>query len=322
VDLDRIDSLAATQKIDLVPTLFLRPGDIEHLKVLADCWSSGRLQGRYRHIPGFALEGPVLASRGGTPDQASWLPTRAQWRRILSLGSSGLTYCVVSVGGGPTIETVSKDWVLEAMLDNGITPALGHFPHDDIEGTVQAIDRAVELAGRYRRPLLTDHLLNDMPKSFRHAWRTPQERRRRRDELPLLQLSNWTFDNLDQCAGRIPATLMKHAHAGRITTCLNFDGEHVDISVARRIVDLVGANNIIAMTDRVDGRRLAGAPLFERPALSLRFNESGVVSAGSQSILQLMQNMRDAELPETAIITMTHWTARHFLPRVCVLKPP
>ena len=91
-----------------------------------------------------------------------------------------------------------------------------------------------------------------MPNNFKHTWRTPQERVHRLEGLKDARLDKWNIDNINTLVGEVPGTLMRAAKEGLLTICMNFDSEHVDLEVARRVVELVGSEGIIAMTDRID----------------------------------------------------------------------
>lgn len=155
------------------------------------------------------------------------------------------------------------------------------------------------------RPCLTDHLFNDMPRNFHHAWRTPQEKAQRTNDLKYMHIDNWNWDNLDEVLGEVPAILLRAAREGHLLICLNFDGDHVDLEICRRIVQLLGLDHIIAMTDRTDCNQLGDQKLESHYGNSLRYQRESVVAAGSQSIDQQIHNMRDIGLSEEQIWKMT-----------------
>src|SRR5690606_21507415 len=124
---------------------------------------------------------------------------------------------------------VGMRWVLDMALRAGIRPALGHFVRSDAAGSancIEAVLRHIEQAqgGAFAEGVLTDHLFNDMPINFRHAWRSERDRQRRGAELAP---DTWNWEHLESQVGPVPAALMKGARDGRLTVCMNFDGEHV-----------------------------------------------------------------------------------------------
>ncbi|MGH9831188.1 MAG: hypothetical protein ACREDR_48920, partial [Blastocatellia bacterium] len=126
-----------------------------------------------------------------------------------------------------------------------------------------------------------------------------------------------TLDTLDELAGPVPATMMRLAADRKLTICLNMDGEHVDHQIARRAIELVGAESIIVMTDRCDVPRLGGQILTHHDETGLWYQEQGVVAAGSRPIhLQItyLRSMGVAEAEITQLATLTPATALGIAP--------
>jgi len=98
--------------------------------------------------------------------------------------------------------------------------------------------------------------------------------------------------------GEVSGALIRAAHDGRLRLCLNFDGEHVDLEICRRVVELVGSRAVVAMTDRVDVGRLAGLPLERGPESELWYQATGLVAAGSSSVDRQMHTLRSIALDE------------------------
>jgi len=96
-----------------------------------DTFAEAKQLGRFPHISGIALEGPMLASHGGTPGASVWSPDRRQWKDIAACGSKGLVYVILSpdaeIQHGPTI-----DWITETLLGGSVVrnhaklPKLNH----------------------------------------------------------------------------------------------------------------------------------------------------------------------------------------------------
>jgi len=199
--------------------------------------------------------------------------------------------------------------IIEMLLDAGISPALGHFRRTDPEASAEAIRDVFRIMRRRatgdRCPmLLSDHLFNDMPRRIPHAWRTSDERARRQTELDGMNIDEWRIENVSDRLGAVPGALIRGAHDGLITLCINFDGQHLDIEIARRVVQVVGADNIIALTDRVDGTVLAGQNLLRSTENRLLYREDGVVVAGSIALDEQMENMRGVGISEEEIWKM------------------
>jgi N-acetylglucosamine-6-phosphate deacetylase len=109
---------------------------------------------------------------------------------------------------------------------------------------------------------------------------------------------------------------MRGARDGSLLLFLNFDGEHVDAEVSRRVVDFVGADRVIGMTDRVEGRSLAGEPLEPAEGSTLLYQRDGVVAAGSQGLDRQMRNLRRLRVDEASI-----WRMFSFLPLEALGRP-
>jgi N-acetylglucosamine-6-phosphate deacetylase len=137
-----------------------------------------------------------------------------------------------------------------------------------------------------------------MPLNFCHAWRTAAARERRSAELERVGLSTWTADNICEKVGPVPGAILSGVKRGLVKACINFDGEHVDLAISTRTVELLGAENFMMMTDRIQSRRLAGQVLSRRTDSSLLYQEKGIVAGGSQTPAQQVQNLRLWGMPE------------------------
>ncbi len=256
-----------------------------------------RFSAQRRSLPnilGVALEGPLLARTGGIPEGSKWArpPNHSEWCRIGALGALGLTYVVFSPNADSAVGMAE---ITKVLLDNGIAPALGHFGKDADPGfTAKRIQQVLSVVSTHgcTRRAITDHLFNDMPVNISYAWRDPAARKRRRAELEAIDLKSLSFANLDARLGPVPATLIRGARDGMLTLCLNFDGRHVDPSVCQRVVEMVGARNILAMTDSaaVGGRE----QLIEHDGL-LYAEKDGqrVVAASATGMDRQLRTLRD-----------------------------
>lgn len=304
-DMNALQRLLSEEGVIGIPTVFLDHNQLNDFCELMERFSNLKGDGELQNVLGFALEGPVLVSAGGTPAEGNWRPTWEEWKKIASCGQRGLQYVVVS----PDWDIGNLGPVVELLLSNGIRPALGHCKKNTVQSSLDGIYKAVDTASRmgfgpYSGAVITDHLFNDMPRNFMHAWRTVEEKRRRSRELVDLCLNEWSFDRLDKQIGEVPATLMKFAREGLITLLLNFDGEHVDLQVSRRTYEMVGADGIIAMTDRIETNTLGKWNLRKAEVGTLWYQDKGFVAAGSSNLDEQMKNMRSLGIPEQDIWKM------------------
>jgi hypothetical protein len=237
---------------------------------------------------------------------------------LACLGAEGLRYVVLSPDAflpGSAMSEAAPQFdgdigqIVGMLVEHGVRPALGHFQKSSPSESARCIRRAVtavkSLPGSRVSQLLTDHLFNDMPRRFVHSWRDTASRERRGRELEELHLAEWTLERLPEVVGEVPAALMQAAVAGDVVVCLNFDGEHVDLDICRRVVELLGPQSVIAMTDRLDIDRLAGVPLQRSQENSLWYQPSGIVAAGSSSIDLQMANIRSLGFNEADVWQMT-----------------
>src|SRR5215204_4877051 len=76
IDLQEIEAILAARKQHVILTLYLPKPNFENFLNLMENFHQGKQQGKYEHIVGFGLEGPLLASHGGTPEKGVWVPTK------------------------------------------------------------------------------------------------------------------------------------------------------------------------------------------------------------------------------------------------------
>lgn len=320
IDLDLLDRDAAAEGLTCVPTLYL---PYSRLDAFVD-WMGmfARIRDRLPHVGGIALEGPLLASFGGTPEQGIWSPTKREWERLAQCGAQGLQYIVLAPDAmttgsallpGQSWEHPSLEWIITTLVEHGVRPALGHFHKLDEVGSAACIDEAVEvshrLVGAPRGGLIvTDHLFNDMPVRVPYAWRGPDAKRRRDNEVAALDLASWTLSSADSVLGPVPGGLLRHAAEHRLIVSINFDGEHVDIDIAIRAAQLAGESSVIAMTDRSDVPVLGGQALTKPLGSTLWYQEGGIVAAGSQHISEIIDRLRNHGVEEDDILKMVALT--------------
>ncbi len=191
LDLDDIERKLRERNINCVITLFLFQAYFDEFLILMETFSNGRRKGQYPHILGIALEGPLLSSAGGTPSKTSWYPTRQQWEALAECGEKGLIYIVLSpdIHLKGQIKHEEVLWIAETLIDGNVIPALGHFLRIDPDESGRAVTKLLEcVAKKGKGPIISDHLYNDMPKNFTHAWRSPAARVHRQRELVQMDL--------------------------------------------------------------------------------------------------------------------------------------
>ncbi|OAN10123.1 N-acetylglucosamine-6-phosphate deacetylase [Exiguobacterium undae] len=322
LDLERVNVLAEEEGIYCVPSIFLPHHQLDLFILMMNDFAVKKSNGKLSNILGISLEGPLLASFAGTPAKGNWAPTKEEWSMIASCGNLGLIYTVLSP------DTMTKDsylkeqitddhpsieWIVKTLVENGIKPALGHFQKNDPIHTSELIKQVIKIAKDTNRfmdstPVITDHLFNDMPLNFKHTWRTSEERKVRLQELYESEIQGWSLDNICEKVGQVPGTLIKAAAAGDITICMNFDSEHVDLEIVRKVVELIGTSNIIAMTDRIDTDVMCGQELKKNGENNLWYQGKGYVAAGSYTIDRLMHNIRSIGFNESDIWNLTSFT--------------
>ncbi|WP_369173399.1 hypothetical protein AB5J49_38030 [Streptomyces sp. R28] len=323
LDLLLLDRKCAEENVACIPTLYLRQSKLADFEQFMRRYHAMRTAGRIPHIVGIALEGPLLASHGGTPAATVWAPTRHEWERLANLGELGLVYTVVSPDAFTAASGLHDnlddrhprfEWIVPLLMAHGIRPALGHFTRDEPKGAAELVHDIVDLAwgsewnGSGTR-VITDHLFNDMPLNIRHAFRTSAARAKRESTLAAYDLPGWTLADMDRIAGPVPAAIMQEAAAGRIAACINFDGEHVDLEIAGRAVELMGYGNSMMMTDRCDSARIGGQALHQTEDNGLWYQDGGIVAAGSQPLARQMRNAREIGVTDAPLWQLVAGTA-------------
>jgi len=320
-DLSKVNELAAARGIYLVPTIFLRREfGAQFRRVLAE-YAAGRRAGAYDHILGFGVEGPLLGSSGGVPEAGCWRPDAGEWMELAELGTLGLSYIVMAPDAMDLTDELESGLVFRDVIDafylNGVKLALGHFRHDDAELSAHRTERVIDyIQARYGpSPLIviTDHLYNDMPRQFTHAWRTAEEKAGREAELKAFLANRWTASSLPSLLGPVPALLLRAAAEGRLTPALNFDGEHVDLEICRRTVEFLGPERIIAITDDTESAEMAGESLSKRPGSTLLFRDDGRVAAGSSGAVVQERNMRSIGIADADLASLLGGVAHSVL---------
>jgi len=309
-ELGSVQSEAESRGIDVVPTIFLRQKWLAPCEALLSFYDQAAE--RFPNILGFAIEGPLLGPSGGTPRSAAWMPSVAEWKRIASLGRAGLRYLVLAPDAMETQDMIAPGFrlvdLVESLSENGVRIALGHFERSDPERSADRalglIDAVQDTIGFSQFNVLTDHLYNDMPRNFIHAWRGEAQARRDKEVEEFLKVP-WRPDDLAEHLGPVPAALLEAARDRRLLPCLNFDGFHVDSVVCRRTTEYLGAGSLIAITDHTETFSMAGEELHPAQDSSLWYRDDEVVAAGSKGLEWQIENMRRIGLAEPEIYSMT-----------------
>jgi len=309
-ELHSVQEHAGAHNYSVVPTIFLRRRWLTHCEHLLTCYS--QIEEELPNLRGFAIEGPLLGPAGGTPRAASWMPSVAEWKRIAALGRHGLRYLVLAPDAMELNELVGPGMrlidLVECLSENGVRIALGHFDRSDPQLSAERarllIEAIQEMLGPSKFNVLTDHLYNDMPRNFTHAWRGDAFARRERELAEFLRVQ-WRPGELVENLGPVPAGLLEAAREGVLLPCLNFDGFHVDLEVCKRTVEYLGAHSLIAITDHTETLIMAGEVLHHDRDAALWYRDDEIVAAGSKGLDWHLGNMRAIGLSEAEISAMT-----------------
>lgn len=306
IDLLEIENTLAKRDHHTILTIYLTKENFNDFLSFTAAFHEGKASGKYPHITGIGLEGPMLNPLGGTPQHAIWVPEKSQWRDIASCAKNDLVYSILS----PDIAIPDKefDWILELLLENGTIPAPGHFLKNDPKKSGQRLQRFFDITANWTGgPIMTDHFINDMPHNFKHAWRSSEEKKCRDAEIKSLNLSRWTHNNMRECLGIIPDIIIKNALQGKVKIAQNFDGEHVDLAIAKKIVELVGSENMILMSDSTERKDVAGMKLHKHEGTNLLYQDKDIVAIGSCNIKKQLNNMRLIGLSCNEINNIIHY---------------
>ena len=301
-DLERIAVKAAERGLQVCPTVFLRQEYFSQFEAILDRFSMLKCSSEedpFSSILGFGMEGPLLGTHGGVPDEGCWVPSVSQWRRIARLGEKGLRYLVIGCDEVELDEEVAEGMTFRGLVDlfyaHGVRLALGHFQHDDPLRSSRLIQELVDhvwqMDGCDQGWVLTDHLFNDMPRNFVHAWRTDAERLRRSNEIRPILDAVWSEETLAELLGPGPAALIRFAKQGKSTLPMDFDGGHPDSTVAKLTLDYVGHGGIIGMTDDIQTVTMAGQPVYGRDDNRLQYRSDGRVAACRSTVADCISTM-------------------------------
>lgn len=321
--LHEIENTLAAKQHRAILTLYLPKDNFDSFLALMDVFHLGKTNGLYPHIAGIALEGPLLSSPGGTPKTGVWMPTKRQWLSLAACGKKGLVYSVLSPDAEfpAKVDSTNLDippnditWVAETLLQGGVLPAAGHFKKSDPLKSAQQLQLIFDVVAAWGQgSTITDHLWNDMPLNFKHAWRTPTAKQERAIDIHRLTQSHWTLNNMDDMLGPVPATMIRNARKGLVKLCQNFDGEHVDLYVISKAAPLIGTENMLMMTDSIESMTLGGRRLHTEAGSSLLYQDEGIVACGSKNVKDQICNMLDIGFSAQDIRLITQTTPNQLL---------
>ena len=326
-DLEEVDRNAREEGILCIPSIFLAQNNLDNFIEFMKKYNAYKEEGKLDNIPGISLEGPLLGSFGGTPKQGTWLPSTAEWKKVISCANLGLKYIVLSPDalskGSCLYSNLSKeypslDWIADEILKSGIKISIGHFHKKNSKKSASLINVILNVAKKYYpenvgSAVMVDHFFNDMPSNIKYAWRTPECKDRREVDLKNLKINEWTINNIEEILGIVPSTIIKAAKRGDLTVCLNFDGEHVETLIAQKVVELIGPQNVCAMTDRTEVNTMGNITLSQRVSSNLWYQQNGAVAAGTSTIDEQMKNLRLLGFNESEVWTMCSFVPYKFL---------
>lgn len=237
-------------------------------------------------LAGVHLEGPFLSpARCGAQDPAYLRrpdPTLAL--RLIDAAAGHL----VSMTYAPELPGAPE--LVDLLIERGVIPSVGHTDADD-PGTSSLLDQTFKglrrngLHGNSGRPTVT-HLFNGMP-PVHH--RSP---------------------------GPVTACL-RAARTGRAAVELIADGTHLDTHTVLTVFELVGASNILLVSDSMaatglaDGRyRLGSVDVTVRESVAT-LDSTGSIAGGTATLLQVVLSAVAAGVPwPDAVLSATATPAR------------
>ncbi|MGC5626902.1 N-acetylglucosamine-6-phosphate deacetylase [Georgenia sp. Z1344] len=216
-------------------------------------------------IAGIHLEGPFLsAARAGAQDPSAIRPPDAALTaELLEIGRGHVRTMTIA----PELPGVER--VVEALVAGGAVPSFGHTDADAAT-TRAAIEHAVGVLGD-ARPTVT-HLFNGMR----------------------------PFDHRDP--GPIPA-IVSAAARGLVVVELVGDGVHLDVSLVRDVVETIGRDAAVLITDSIaatgmpDGdHQLAGMRVTVTDGVA-RLTDGGALAGSTSHLIDVVRTVHRAGVP-------------------------
>ena len=236
-------------------------------------------------IAGIHSEGPFLSPARCGAQNPEWLrtPDLELLRRLLHAAGGTLKTMTYA----PELPGASR--LVSMLAGHGVTPSLGHTDADarttadSLTGAAESLRAGGNGAGR--RPTVT-HLFNGMP--------------------PLHHRS----------PGPVAACL-RLAAQGTVAVELVGDGVHLDPETVRMVFELVGADNIVLVTDSMaaaglpDGEYELGPSAVEVRGGVAALKSNGALAGGTSTLLEVVRKTIGAGVaPEAAVKAATLVPAR------------
>lgn len=235
-------------------------------------------------IAGIHSEGPFLSDARCGAQNPEWLRDPDPELLRLMLNEAGgwlktMTYAP---------ELPGADRLVRALIENGVTPSLGHTDADASVAAASLEGAAAGLAlweGRTARPTVT-HLFNGMP---------PMHHRK---------------------PGPV-ASCLRLASAGKVAVELVADGIHLAPETVQMVFQLVGADNVVLVTDSMaaaglpDGDYRLGRSAVSVQAGMATLQGTGTLAGGTATLLAVVRRTIEAGVsPAEAVAAATCVPAR------------
>lgn len=235
-------------------------------------------------IAGIHSEGPFLSDARCGAQNPEWL--RDPDPELLSLMLNAAGGWLTTMTYAP--ELPGADRLVCALVENGVTPSLGHTDADPSVAAASLEEAAAGLAlweGRTARPTVT-HLFNGMP---------PMHHRK---------------------PGPV-ASCLRLASAGRVAVELVADGIHLAPETVQMVFQLVGADNVVLVTDSMaaaglpDGDHRLGRSAVSVQAGTATLQGTGTLAGGTATLLAVVRRTIEAGVsPAEAVAAATCVPAR------------
>ena len=235
-------------------------------------------------IAGIHSEGPFLSHARCGAQNPAWLrdPDPELLRQLLQEAGGWLKTMTYAP------ELPGADDLVRMLIEHGVTPSLGHTDADASVAAASLEAAAAGLAsleGRAARPTVT-HLFNGMP---------PMHHRK---PGPL-------------------ASCLRLAGAGTVAVELVADGVHLAPETVQMVFQLVGAHNVVLVTDSMaaaglpDGDYALGRSAVSVQAGMATLQSTGTLAGGTSTLLDVVRRTIEAGVsPTEAVASATCVPAR------------
>jgi N-acetylglucosamine-6-phosphate deacetylase len=235
-------------------------------------------------IAGIHSEGPFLSYARCGAQNPEWLrdPDHELLRLMLHEAGGWLKTMTYAP------ELPGADRLVRTLIENGVTPSLGHTDADASVAAASLEGAAAGLSlwgGRTARPTVT-HLFNGMP---------PMHHRK---------------------PGPV-ASCLRLASAGTVAVELVADGIHLAPEAVQMVFQLVGADNVVLVTDSMaaaglpDGDYRLGRSAVSVQAGMVTLQSTGALAGGTATLLEVVRRTIEAGVsPAEAVAAATCVPAR------------